>query len=421
MNFLPDFLSNFTNIWPAIQKLGTMVFTGFSILAFVGGCNLPSFGGRSSGPSEANYGILKYDASIRKESFVKTNAIQSLINDQINIDGLGLSNIYKIESVGPQVVFALTGNSLYKSLDSGTIWKKLSIYPIITTANTEDAKIKEKEAILTKDASFEAWDFATVKDNEKVIYLSGKQNGQGKIFRSLDSGANFSQIYADPSQNTIVEKITLDPNNPNLVYAILGNQKMLKSSDAGNTWKNLKTSEDQIIQFGFLPEFGNLFYLLTKNTGLELSDDQGETWKIKKLEKTDKTELNNFQKILPVNTTLVANPATGQVQASVTKAFLLIAGDKLWQTKDLSTQGFTEIKLPSQNENNKLSDVAVDPISGLAKIYLSIENNLLETQDLGQTWATNDKLNLDSKVGNINLIMTSKNHPETIYLGLGNK
>jgi hypothetical protein len=133
------------------------------------------------------------------------------------------------------------------------------------------------------------------------------------------------------------------------------------------------------------------------------------------------TELNNFQKILPVNTTLVANPTTGQVQASVTKAFLLIAGDKLWQTKDLSTQGFVEIKLPSQNENNKLSDVAVDPISGLAKIYLSIENNLLETQDLGQTWATNDKLNLDSKIGNIKLIMTSKNHPETIYLGLGNK
>ena len=168
-----------------------------------------------------------------------------------------------------------------------------------------------------------------------------------------------------------------------------------------------------------------MFYLLLRNKGVQLSDDQGESWKNLKTDILGSdgkvyANLSNFQKILPVATNLTVDANTGQVQANVQKAFLLIAENKLWYSKDITKEPFRQIKLPSQDENNKLGDVAVDPISGLGKIYLSVGNNLMETQNLGESWSASNKLTLNDgvKVGNIKLILTDKENPEILYLGL---
>ncbi|MDD5490116.1 MAG: hypothetical protein PHP25_05565, partial [Candidatus Moranbacteria bacterium] len=77
--------------------------------------------------------------------------------------------------------------------------------------------------------------------NGNEIYAGSKASG---IFKSSDAGETWKQLSVSLLTPTKVYSLVINPSNPNVVFAVsvIGKRgKILKSTDAGETWKDTYT------------------------------------------------------------------------------------------------------------------------------------------------------------------------------------
>src|SRR5205814_740501 len=186
-----------------------------------------------------------------------------------------------------------TGDGIYKSTDAGKTWTHLGL---------RDAQQIPKIAIDPKNA------------NRLFVAALGHPYGPNEergIFRSTDGGRTFQKVlYKD--ENTGGKDVDIDPSNSDIVYATLWEQRqgpwengawagtnggIFKSTDGGNTWKQLKqglpaaivnaeldiapSSPKRIVatvEAGGAGGRGGRGGAGTSGTGVYRSDDGGETW-----------------------------------------------------------------------------------------------------------------------------------------------
>jgi photosystem II stability/assembly factor-like uncharacterized protein len=175
------------------------------------------------------------------------------------------------------------GDGIYKSTDAGKSW---------TNTGLKDAQQIGGVAIDPK--------------NENVVFVAAMGHPYGPnpergIFRTTNGGKTWEKVlYKD--ENTGAAQVTIDPKNPNIVYADLwaGRQGpwengswdgpesgLFKSTNGGKTWnkltKGLPTIADGLGRIGFClsPSDPKRMYACVdaaKGGGVYRSDDGGETW-----------------------------------------------------------------------------------------------------------------------------------------------
>jgi photosystem II stability/assembly factor-like uncharacterized protein len=127
-------------------------------------------------------------------------------------------------------------------------------------------------------------------------------NAERGVFRSLDGGQTWQKVlYKD--ENTGAIQVAFDPKNPQIIYADLWEARqgpwengawqgrgsgLYKSTDGGNTWKQLTkglpTFEQGLgrIGFGIAPSNPNILYATVdaspQQGGIYASHDAGESW-----------------------------------------------------------------------------------------------------------------------------------------------
>ncbi len=176
------------------------------------------------------------------------------------------------------------GNGMYRSSDGGKTWAHLGL--------------KEGQQIggLALDANNENRLFVAVLGHP---YGPNKERG---VYRTLDGGKTWKQVlYKD--ENTGAIQVTLDPVNPNIVYADMwaGRQGpwengawngpesgLFKSLDGGESWKKIEkglpTPTEGLGRIGFCiaPSDPSRLYATVdagQNGGIYRSDDAGESWR----------------------------------------------------------------------------------------------------------------------------------------------
>ena len=176
------------------------------------------------------------------------------------------------------------GNGMYKSTDAGKTWQYLGL---------PDAQQIAGIAVDPKD------------ENKVFAALLGHPYGPNKergVYRTIDGGKTWTQaLYID--ENTGAAQVTIDPSNPNVVYADMWAGRLgpwensmwsgpgsglFKSMDGGATWKQLKNGLPSIsdglerIGFAISPSNSNRLYAVVnaneKSGGVYRSDDAGESW-----------------------------------------------------------------------------------------------------------------------------------------------
>ena len=176
------------------------------------------------------------------------------------------------------------GDGIYKSTDGGHTWKHLGL------------RDGQQIGAIIVDPHDPNRVFAGVLGHP---YGPNAERG---VFRSLDGGVTWRKVlYKD--ENTGAIDLEFDPANPQIIYADMwasrrppwtaGNSYsgpgsgLYKSTDGGNTWKQLTkglpTWNDRLgrIGFGIAPSDSNRIYALVdapKLGGLYRSDDAGESW-----------------------------------------------------------------------------------------------------------------------------------------------
>ena len=174
------------------------------------------------------------------------------------------------------------GNGIWKSTDAGTTWKSVGL---------TDSRHISRIRIHPKNAD--------------VVYVAAmgnlwKPNEMRGIFRSTDGGATWKKILYINDQAGAAD-LTLDPNNPRIMYASTWNMKrngyrmdsggpdskLWKSTDGGDTWENLSDKEGMpkgingIIGVTVSPKNSNKIWAIIENQeagGVYRSDDAGLTW-----------------------------------------------------------------------------------------------------------------------------------------------
>lgn len=175
------------------------------------------------------------------------------------------------------------GDGIYKSTDGGRTWKNTGLH---------DAQ--------------QIGGLAIDPTNENRVFVAALGHPYGPneergVFRSTDGGASWEKVlYID--ENTGAVQVTIDPNNPNIIFADLwaGRQGpwengawngkesgLFKSTDGGSTWKKitkgLPTTEQGLGRIGFCiaPSDSKRMYATVdagREGGIYRSDDGGESW-----------------------------------------------------------------------------------------------------------------------------------------------
>ncbi len=193
--------------------------------------------------------------------------------------------IYAGSGEGLQRPDLSVGNGIYKSTDGGKTW--------VNTGLGDGMQIGG----LAVDPTNENRVFAAV-----LGHPYGPNSERG-VYRTTDGGKSWSKVlYID--ENTGAIEVTIDPANPQVVYAdmwaarmapwedgyfsIPGNCGLYKSTDGGTIWKKLTnglpSGKDSLGRIGFCiaPSNGKRLYATvdakTGSGGIYRSDDAGETW-----------------------------------------------------------------------------------------------------------------------------------------------
>jgi photosystem II stability/assembly factor-like uncharacterized protein len=193
--------------------------------------------------------------------------------------------IYVGSGEGLQRPDLCVGDGIYKSTDGGKTWTNMGL----------------------KDAQ-QIGGLAVDPANENRLFVAALGHPYGAneergVYRTIDGGKTWEKVlYKD--ENTGAIQVTIDPNNPNIVYADMwaGRQGpwengawngkesgLFKSTDGGSTWKKLTaglpTTEQGLSRIGFCiaPSNSNRLYATVdaeKGGGIYRSDDAGENWQL---------------------------------------------------------------------------------------------------------------------------------------------
>ena len=150
-------------------------------------------------------------------------------------------------------------------------------------------------------------DFAVNPENRSEWYVA---IASGNLWKTINNGTTFKPVF-DKYGSYSTSVITMDPNNPNLLWLGTGennHQRALaygdgvyKSEDGGESWKNMGLKESRHIG-GILvdPRNSDVIFVAAEGSvwgpggdrGLYKSTDGGENWK-KVLEISENTGVNN--------------------------------------------------------------------------------------------------------------------------------
>ncbi|MES2763833.1 MAG: T9SS type A sorting domain-containing protein [Bacteroidota bacterium] len=175
--------------------------------------------------------------------------------DQVNAPysgskGIGRANSIAVDPNDSNIVYAGSGNTLWKSINDGNTWSIIqdSLYsfywikcdPVssnILYANVAGKLYKSTDAALTwnqiASGIASGYSFSLLIDpaNNQNLILSGLTSG---IYKSYDAGASWVNI-----NSVNYGKLVMKPGNPNVLYA--GGSYFYRSLDGGLTFTNTYT------------------------------------------------------------------------------------------------------------------------------------------------------------------------------------
>jgi photosystem II stability/assembly factor-like uncharacterized protein len=158
-----------------------------------------------------------------------------------------------VDPQNPAVVYAVTGNAVFKSIDYGDHWRPvnsgLSSRPIYSIA---------------------------VNPQSPAICYVGTESG---VFKSTNGGANWNAANSGHI-GQLVTSLAIDPQNPSILYAGTYSIGIFKSTDGGANWSeaNNALGRTHITDLAISPQNPSVIYAATNSSGIYKSTNGGESW-----------------------------------------------------------------------------------------------------------------------------------------------
>lgn len=186
------------------------------------------------------------------------------------------------------IIYAVAGSSLFRSSDRGKNWTQAQVFasPIslfkIHPLNQDILYVASGKALARsadrgnsfKEVFYEqkVLGMAFHRERPETIYIT---TDRGSILKSDNNGGTWQNLYWD-GQGKDISLIEIIPGNPNLIFAVVSGDKIIKSVDGGIKFDELdKRTEGRINDIEVQNE--NTLYLAT-TAGLLKTTDSGKTF-----------------------------------------------------------------------------------------------------------------------------------------------
>ncbi|RJQ37779.1 hypothetical protein C4552_00070 [Candidatus Parcubacteria bacterium] len=163
----------------------------------------------------------------------------------------------------PDTLFAATeSNGLWESRSRGALWAQ------IADDESMDGGLAPMADVLS---------VAINPDDPREWYVAAYQDRRGRLFRSLDDGNSFTEVYRTPSERFGVFDAYYD-SDTRAVWIITGQGGLLESRDRGETWRVVRWFADGLIRMLVSPRNEAVRFLVTPEGRVFRTEDRGASW-----------------------------------------------------------------------------------------------------------------------------------------------
>jgi len=169
------------------------------------------------------------------------------------------------------------GDGVYKSVDGGKSWKNMGL-----------------------KNSFHIGMIAINPQNTDIVFVAAEGSAWGPgeergLYKTTDGGKNWTKVI-DISENTGINNVIIDPNNPKIMYATAEQRRrrqygkigggpeaaVYKSVDGGDNWikkmKGLPSGDLGGMGIAISPINSDYVYLIVEKEGFYRTTNRGESW-----------------------------------------------------------------------------------------------------------------------------------------------
>jgi len=315
--------------------------------------------------------------------------------------------------------------SLWQSVDGGKAWidKSIGAAQRIDTssvdilslavnpydANTAYAGARGAGILKTEDGG-QNWQYLPFQSEKvygldidpldsKIIYASGVWQKRGKIFKSLDGGKTWGEIYTSPSAGPLIIALQVDRRNSNIVYVATSDNQVMETTDGGGSWKNIFVAPGPVTKIAIDKVNSSLIYLATPGRGIFKSADGGK--KFEDISKDFSRLLLGSQEINVLET----DPQNINWVYAAGGVGILRSRDagKTWE----------KIEVLNNPATFPVKALAINPKNS-AEIMYGAAQAVYKSVDGGASWSTTQFETAKS----INILKYSIIDPNRLYLGL---
>jgi hypothetical protein len=286
------------------------------------------------------------------------------------------------------IVVSTANDGLFKTENNGDLWKPISfppknVYSFIIDKNDPDNR----------------------------MFASGVVGDWGKIFRTKDSGNNWEEVYTEPGTKIPVTGLAQHIKDNKIIFAGTKSGTVVKSTDAGDTWKNVGQLEDyrdpmtdrlivgdkitgNVSDFAFDAKNKASIYLITYGAKLFYSRNTGDRWidwelakqrEVNEMvfRKEDQKKINAFRERMQTErmpngiVSVVADPKiAGLVYVGTTKGYFVSDSYGKW---------WKEVNIIESAKKFPIRSTAINPGNSSEIVFVS-GKAFYKSVNSGKTW-----------------------------------
>lgn len=342
---------------------------------FLSGCSLPTVEKSKQSPAATEV-PGGFSAKIERGSLWKTSdsgqtfEVKSQVDETTRIEKADILSIAYHPKKPATIYVSTVDNGILKTEDGGDRWEQIPfppkrIYSFILDRNDPDNR----------------------------MFASGVLGEWSKIFRTEDGGGNWTEVYTEPGQKTFISALSQHFRDMNVIFAGTSAGTVVKSTDGGNTWKNIGNKLDgAVADIAFDAQKPLVTYLLMLGKKLYYSPDSGKNWLDWEEEK--KKEVETLQD----------------------RASELSKDDKQSRADAVRKQAQD---LSKRNQENRMPQgiisIAVDPTRS-GTIYAGTNKGLYRSTDYGKYWYELNIIESAKKFPIRSIAVDPKNSQEIVFV-----
>ncbi|MBP7005665.1 hypothetical protein KBB27_00890 [Patescibacteria group bacterium] len=190
-----------------------------------------------------------------------------------------------------------------------------------------------------------------------------------QIMKTENCGRDWGQAYFDPRVAQVFTTVAISPQNTHVVYAGDADGDLIRTDDAGLSWRVLTRVEARINKITIDPRNANIIYAATNGAGVLKTTDGGTTWR------AINASTDTFQ---------ARNPSMVVIDSANSNVLYLVSRNGLLRSEDAGGS-WRALALPTPPASTNIRAFAVHPKNPKVLVY-STDTSVVLTADLGVTW-----------------------------------